>query len=429
MLKKQDRIFTNFQGVSDGKLEAALKRGDWDHTKKYLEKGAVWIKDELVQAALRERKGNGREVVKKWQEAKKTTYLVISADEREPGTCRGKYLLQKEPHKIIEGALLASAATGASVGYIYLQAEYHQEFLILQEAIEDAYAKGFLGKNACKSDYDFHLYIHRGPGAHLGSDETAILESIEGKRGVPRLNSPLLEDKGLFGTGAIVHDVETIAIIPTILRRGSAWFSSLGKASCTGTKIFCLSGHIHTPCIVEESMGIPLRELIEKHGGGVQGGWKNLQSIIPGGAGVALLPKEVCETVMMDFESLALEGSGLGTGGLIVMDQSVDIVKAMARLSKFYKEENCGECTPCREGTPWIWQILERMRVGNACSEEIDHLQRMAKHMACNSLCAFGGAAASPVQGLIHHFREEIEDRIKRYHGTVKGHNVASIAG
>ena len=343
----------------------------------------------------------------------KPSYLVVNADESEPGTCKDRDIIRHDPHKLVEGCVLASVGIGAHSCYIYIRGEFYNEAMALQKAIDEAYAAKLVGKNACGSGYDIDIYLHRGAGAYICGEETALLESLEGKKGQPRLKPPFPAGAGLYGCPTTINNVESIAVVPTILRRGAEWFAGLGKENNTGSKLFCISGHVNNPCNVEEEMGIPLRELIEKHAGGIRGGWDNLKAIIPGGSSVPMIPKDVCETVTMDFDSLRSVGSGLGTGGLIVMDQSTDIIYAIARLSKFYMHESCGQCTPCREGTGWMWRTMMRLVKGNAEIEEIDELLDVTKQVEGHTICALGDAAAWPIQGLIRHFRDEIVDRIK----------------
>jgi len=276
--------------------------------------------------------------------------------------------------------------------------------------------KDFWAKNACGSGYDFDCYVHVGAGAYICGEETGLLESLEGKQGKPRLKPPFPANVGLYGCPTTVTNVETVAVCPTIMRRGGSWFSSFGRKNNAGTKLFCISGHVNNPCTVEEEMSISLRELIDRHAGGVRGGWDNLKAIIPGGASVRLLPKKICDTVLMDFDSLSAEKSGLGTAAVIVMDKSTDVIKSILRLSKFYRHESCGQCTPCREGTGWVVDIMERLQQGNADFAEIDMLEELTTQIEGHTICALGDAAAWPVQGLIRHFREEIEDRIDDYH-------------
>jgi len=253
---------------------------------------------------------------------------------------------------------------GAQVCYIYIRGEFINERYVLESALKEAYADGLVGKNACGSGLDIEIFVHHGAGAYICGEETALLESLEGKKGMPRLKPPFPAAAGLYGCPTTVNNVESIAVVPTILRRGSNWFSGIGKENNTGTKIFCISGHVNTPCNVEEEMGIPLKDLIEKHAGGVIGGWDNLLAVIPGGSSVPMIPKEICDDVLMDFDSLKAVQSGLGTAAVIVMDKSTDLIKAISRISYFYKHESCGQCTPCREGTGWLWEMMEKMGTG-----------------------------------------------------------------
>lgn len=418
MLKDNDRTFTNLHGTESWQLKAAKKRGDWDNAAALIQKGHDWIVEEVSASGLRGRGGAGFPTGKKWgflpKNADKPHYLVINADESEPGTCKDREILRNEPHKLVEGALLAGFAIRSHVAYIYVRGEYYREAERLSAAIEEAYAAGLLGKNAAGSGWDFDLYVHRGAGAYICGEESALLQSLEGGKGMPRLKPPFPAIIGLYGAPTIVNNVETIAAVPTILRRGSAWFSKLGIPTSTGTKIFSISGHVNQPCNVEENLGISLKELIEKHAGGVKGGWKNLLAVIPGGSSVPLLPKEIAETVTMDFDALKAVQSGLGTAAVIVMDQSTDVIRAIARLSRFYMHESCGQCTPCREGTGWLWRVLTRFAEGQGSREEIDQLLDVTYQIEGHTICALGDAAAWPVQGLIRHFRPEIEKRLKQ---------------
>jgi NADH dehydrogenase (ubiquinone) flavoprotein 1 len=279
---------------------------------------------------------------------------------------------------------------------------------------------GLLGKNSCGTGYEFDVYVHRGAGAYICGEETALIESLEGKQGKPRLKPPFPADVGLFGCPTTVSNVETIAVAPTILRRGASWFASFGREKNSGTKLYCISGHVNNPCTVEDTMSIPLKELIEKHAGGVRGGWGNLLAIVPGGSSVPMLPKKVCEEVLMDFDSLREARSGLGTAGIFVMDRSTDLIGAISRLSDFYRHESCGQCTPCREGTGWMADIMKRMKEGNAKIYEIDQLEELSRQIEGQTICALGDAAAWPVQGLIRHFRPVMEERINSYNAKSK---------
>ncbi|MFN3232692.1 MAG: NADH-quinone oxidoreductase subunit NuoF [Alphaproteobacteria bacterium] len=417
MLADKDRIFTNLYGIHDFGLDGARSRGDWDGTKDLLDKGQDWIIDQLKESGLRGRGGAGFPTGLKMSFMPKESdgrpsYLVVNADEGEPGTCKDRDIMRHDPHKLIEGCLLGGFAIRADAAYIYIRGEFYREAENLQAAIDQAYDAGMLGKNACGSGYNFDVYVHRGMGAYICGEETALIESLEGKKGQPRLKPPFPANVGVWGCPTTVNNVETIAVIPTILRRQASWFAGLGREGNTGTKVFCISGHVNTPCNVEEEMGIPLKDLIEKHAGGVRGGWDNLLAVIPGGSSVPVLPKSICDNVRMDFDSLKEVKSGLGTAAVIVMDKSTDIVKAIARLSAFYKHESCGQCTPCREGTGWMWRVMERLVRGDARPEEIDMLLDVTYQVEGHTICALGDAAAWPIQGLIRHFRPEIEARI-----------------
>jgi NADH-quinone oxidoreductase subunit F len=418
MLKDQDRIFTNLYGMHDRSLKGAQARGHWDGTAGMIQNGRDWIIQQVKDSGLRGRGGAGFPTGLKWSFMPKESdgrpaYLVINADESEPATCKDREIMRHDPHTLIEGALIASFAMGAHAAYIYIRGEYIREREALQNAINEAYDAGLLGKNAAKSGWDFDLYLHHGAGAYICGEETALIESLEGKKGMPRMKPPFPAGAGLYGCPTTVNNVESIAVVPTILRRGPEWFSSFGRPNNAGTKLFALTGHVNTPCVFEEAMSMPVREIIEKHGGGVRGGWDNLKAIIPGGASCPVLPKHALEDAIMDFDWMRENKSSFGTGCMIVMDQNTDVVKAIWRLAKFFKHESCGQCTPCREGTGWMMRVMDRLVKGEAEVEEIDMLLSVTKQVEGHTICALGDAAAWPIQGLIRHFREEIEDRIK----------------
>ncbi|MFM8800641.1 MAG: NADH-quinone oxidoreductase subunit NuoF [Tagaea sp.] len=418
MLQDKDRIFTNLYGDGDWGLKGAMARGDWDGTKDILAKGRDWIIKEIQDSGLRGRGGAGFPTGMKWSFMPKKSdgrphYLVVNADESEPGTCKDREILRHDPHKLVEGCLIAGFAMGANAAYIYVRGEFYNEASHLELAVQQAYEAKLLGDDACGSGWKFDVYVHRGAGAYICGEETALIESLEGKKGQPRLKPPFPAGVGLYGCPTTVNNVESIAVAPTIIRRGAAWFAGIGRPKNSGTKLFCISGHVNKPCTVEEAMSIPLKELLEKHCGGVRGGWDNLLAVIPGGSSVPALPKSICDTVLMDFDALREVRSGLGTAAVIVMDKSTDIVKAIARLSRFYMHESCGQCTPCREGTGWLYRVMQRMVKGEADLAEIDMLEGVTRQIEGHTICALGDAAAWPVQGLIRHFRPEMEQRIR----------------
>jgi NADH-quinone oxidoreductase subunit F len=427
-LADKDRIFTNVYGFQSPFLKAAQQRGDWDGTAKLMQVGQDPIIDTVKASGLRGRGGAGFPTGMKWgfmpKEPKpgKPNFLVINADESEPGSCKDREIIRHDPHKLLEGALIAAFAMRARAAYIYIRGEFIRETEVLRKAVAECYEAGLFGKNAAGSGYDFDCFVHRGAGAYICGEETAMLESLEGKQGKPRHKPPFTPGAGLYGSPTTVNNVESIAVVPTILRRGAAWFASIGREKNEGTKLFQLSGHINTPCVVEESMGISFRELISRHGHGVRGGknpddFSNLMCVIPGGSSVPLVPAEQILDAPMDFDGLKALGSGLGTAAVIVMDKSTDVVRAISRISYFYKHESCGQCTPCREGTGWMWRVMEKMRTGDVEVEDIDKLLDVTKQVEGHTICALGDAAAWPIQGLIRHYRPELERRIAEHKG------------
>ena len=434
MLADKDRIFRNLYGQHDWGLKGARLRGAWDGTKAFLEKGRDSIIEEVKTSGLRGRGGAGFPTGLKWSFMPKKSdgrphYLVVNADESEPGTCKDREIMRHDPHLLVEGCLIAGFAMGANAGYIYVRGEFIRERERVQAAIDEAYAAKLIGKNNVNG-WDFDLYVHHGAGAYICGEETALLESLEGKKGQPRLKPPFPANVGLYGCPTTVQNVESIAVVPDILRRGASWFAGIGRPNNTGTKLFCISGHVEKPCNVEEAMGIPLRELLETHAGGVRGGWDNLLAVIPGGSSMPLVPAghDQADSLLMDFDGCRDKKSALGTAAVIVMDKSTDIVRAMARISYFYKHESCGQCTPCREGMGWMWRVLTRMAEGRAQKREIDMLMQVTQQIEGHTICAFGDGAAWPVQGLLQHFRPEIERRIDEYSRNADSHGAVREA-
>src|ERR1044072_7201917 len=326
MLKDQDRIFLNLYGQDDWRLAGARRRGIWDNTKDLIARGRDAIVDEIKNSGLRGRGGAGFPTGLKWSFMPKVSdgrpaYLVVNADESEPGTCKDREIMRFDPHILLEGCLVAGFAMGTVATYIYIRGEFYNEAVHMQHAIDEAYEAGLIGKNACGSGYDHDIYLHRGAGAYICGEESALIESLEGKKGQPRLKPPFPAAMGLYGCPTTVNNVESIAVVPTILRRGAAWFASFGRDNNKGTKLFQISGHVEKPCVVEEAMSIPFRELIEKHCGGIRGGWHKLRAVIPGGSSVPLVPAHEIMDCPMDFDGLRDLKSGLGTAAVIVMDK------------------------------------------------------------------------------------------------------------
>ncbi|KRF97459.1 uncharacterized protein Dwil_GK27171 [Drosophila willistoni] len=432
-LADADRIFNNLYGRHDWRLKGAQKRGDWYKTKEILQKNHLWIINEMKTSGLRGRGGAGFPSGLKWSFMNKPPdgrpkFLLVNADEGEPGTCKDREILRHEPHKLVEGCLIAGRAMGANTGYIYIRGEFYNECCNLQYAITEAYKAGFLGKNACGSGFDFDLYVHRGAGAYVCGEETSLIESLEGKAGKPRNKPPFPADVGVFGCPSTVTNVETVAVAPTICRRGGKWFASFGRTRNSGTKLFNISGHVKNPCTVEEELSMPTREIIERHAGGVLGGWDNLLAIIPGGSSTPCIPKESASIAIHDFDGLMAVRSSMGTGAIIVMNKQTDIIKAIARLAAFYEHESCGQCTPCREGLHWVNMIMQRFVTGQAKPSEIDMLWEITKQIEGHTICALGDGASWPPQGLIRHFRPLIEERMKEREACDKAEAAAAAA-
>lgn len=433
MLADKDRIFTNLYGQGDWTLEGARSRGAWVGTKEFIDAGRDWITNEVKTSGLRGRGGAGFPTALKWTFMPKVNdgrphYLLVNADESEPGTCKDREILRHDPHHLVEGCLLAARAMDAHLAFIYVRGEFIRERQRLEAAVEQAYEAKLIGKDNIHG-WDLDIIVHHGAGAYICGEETALMESLEGKKGQPRLKPPFPAGMGVYGNPTTVNNVESIAVVPEILRRSGAWFASIGRANNTGTKLMCVSGHVNKPATFEEAMGVTFEEIIEKHCGGIRGGWDNLLAVIPGGASVPCVPGEKIRHAIMDFDGLREVGSSLGTAAVIVMDKQTDIIKAIWRLSAFYKHESCGQCTPCREGTGWMMRVMERMVEGRAQKREIDMLFEVTKQIEGHTICALGDAAAWPIQGLIRNFRHVIEERIDQYtYSSTSDGAVPSIA-
>jgi len=416
-LKDEDRIFQNLYGEHGWNLKDSMKRGQWHRTKDLLFMGPDAIVEDIKASGLRGRGGAGFPSGLKWSFMPKKSdgrpsFLVVNADESEPGTCKDREIMRKDPHTLIEGCLVAGFAMRARAAYIYIRGEFYNEAIILDEAIHEAYEAGFLGRNACGSGYDFDVYLHRGAGAYICGEETALIESLEGKQGKPRIKPPFPAGCGLYGCPSTVTNVETVAVSPEILRRGPEWFASMGRKNNHGQKLFCISGHVNNPITVEEEMSVPLKDLIERHCGGVRGGWDNLLAVIPGGSSVPCIPKVIADDVLMDFDDLKEAQSGLGTAAVTIFDKSMDMIGAIRRLAHFYMHESCGQCTPCREGTRWLEETMKRIETGDADKREVPMLEELSRQIEGHTICALGDAAAWPIQGVIRHFSKEMESRI-----------------
>ncbi len=385
--------------------------------------------DMVKRSGLRGRGGAGFPTGVKWDFIPKdpdlTKYLCCNADEGEPGTFKDRELMEKDPHQMIEGIAISSYAIGAKKAYIYIRGELVKAANILNHAISDAYKKGYLGNNILGSGFSLDIYVHRGAGAYICGEETALIESLEGKRGQPRLKPPFPATYGLYGKPTVVNNVETLSNIPHIVLKGDAWYSSIGTQKSTGTRIFSVSGHVVRPGNYELPLGTPLREIIENHAGGLREG-RRLKAVIPGGSSTPVLTPDKLD-IPMDFESVASAGSALGSGGLIVMDDTTCMVHVAKRLMEFYYHESCGKCTPCREGSSWILQILERIEGGEGRMEDIDLLVNLCKNIQGKTFCPFGDAEIAPVLSTIQFFRDEYEQHIREGQCIMKKGRLLSV--
>jgi len=340
-------------------------------------------------------------------------YIVCNSDESEPGTFKDRDILRFNPHQVIEGMALAGYAIGATVGYNYIRGEYYEPWSRFESALSEAREAGLIGNDLLGSGIDFELHSQRGAGAYICGEETALLESLEGKKGQPRFKPPFPAQVGAFGKPTTINNTETLASIPPIIRNGAEWFSGMGVANAGGTKIFSVSGHVNNPGNYEAPLGLPFAELLDMAGGVLEG--RLLKAVIPGGSSVPVVPGELMMTATMDYDGLSKVGSALGAGSVIVMDDSTCMVSVLERISYFYFVESCGQCTPCREGTGWLYRMLKRIREGKGQSSDIDQLKAVADRIEGRTICALGDAAAWPVQSFLKHFRSEFEAMIPNY--------------
>jgi NADH-quinone oxidoreductase subunit F len=367
------------------------------------------IVEAVKLSALRGRGGAGFPTGLKWSFIKHDMpgqkYILCNADEGEPGTCKDRDILRFNPHQLIEGMLIGGYAMGASIGYNYIRGEFVEPFERFEAALEEARRAGLIGKNILNSGVDFDLYSHLGAGAYICGEETALMESLEGKKGMPRFKPPFPAARGLYGRPTTINNVETYASVPVILQHGAEWFLKLGKPNNGGCKIFSVTGHVNKPGNYEVPLGTPFKDLLAIAGGVRHG--HQLKAVIPGGSSMPILSADVIMTLDMDFDSIQKAGSGLGSGAVIVMDETVCMVRLLERISKFYMEESCGQCTPCREGTGWLYRMVHRIEQGKGTKEDIENLRRAAKNIEGRTICAFGEAAAWPVGGILKHFYDE----------------------
>jgi NADH-quinone oxidoreductase subunit F len=393
-------------------LEGYFACGGYKPLKKALAMKPAEVVEEVKRSGLRGRGGAGFPTGLKWsfipKDAQGPRYLVCNADEGEPGTFKDRELMRRNPHALIEGMAIAAYAIGAAHGYIYIRGEFAAEADLLEKAIAAARAKGFIGRNILGSGFDLELFVHRGAGAYICGEETALLESLEGFKGQPRLKPPFPAVKGLFAGPTVINNVETLAAVPAIIEKGGDWYAAIGTGKSAGTKLFCVSGPVNRPGVYELPLGAAFRDLLEKNCGGLKEG-KKLKAVIPGGSSTPVLTAEEAWGVKLDYESLALAGSMLGSGGVIVIDDSQCMVKLLQVLARFYHHESCGQCTPCREGCGWIEKILNRLEAGEGSASDIDTLYSAAEGMLGRTICPLADAMAMPVMSFVKKFRPEFE--------------------
>ncbi len=397
-------------------LESYQSASGYDVWKKILAEKTVpdEIINQLKTSALRGRGGAGFPTGLKWSFMPRNTpgqkYIVCNSDEGEPGTCKDRDILLYNPHQLVEGMAIAGYTIGATAGYNYIRGEFWEPYERFQQAIDDAYAAGLLGKNIMGSGIDFDLHVHLGGGAYVCGEETALLESLEGKKGQPRFKPPFPASFGLYGRPTTINNTETLASVPVILKNGGKWFLDLGKPNNGGSKLFCVSGHVNKPGNYEVPMGTPFAELLEM-AGGIRDGHQ-LKAVIPGGSSTPVLLPEEAMAMTMDYDSISKAGSQLGAGSVIVMDDSTCMVRALARISHFYYEESCGQCTPCREGTGWLMRVVHRIEHGQGQAEDLDLLLDVSSKIQGRTICALGDAAAMPVSSFVSKFRDEFQYHI-----------------
>ncbi len=399
-------------------IDAYTGRGGYRNLAKALKMAPGDLVEEVKSSGLRGRGGAGFPTGVKWgfmpKEATKPKYLVVNADESEPGTFKDRLLMERDPHLVLEGSLISAYAIGASLTFIYIRGEFVQGWRTLDRAIAQARAKGYIGKNVLGSGWDVDVILHRGAGAYICGEETALMESLEGKRGYPRLKPPFPASYGVYGNPTTINNVETLACVPFIVGRGAEWFAGIGRERNTGPKLYCLSGHLKRPGVYETELGVPFKRLFEEIGGGPLDPARPLKAVIPGGSSSAVMTAEECEDLIMDFDTLASRGNMLGSAGVMFMDDSVCMVRALERVLKFYAHESCGQCTPCRVGSDWLYRIVSRIESGGGNRQDLETILSICEQMVGKTICVFADAAAMPARSFVEKYRHEFEDHIGR---------------
>jgi NADH-quinone oxidoreductase subunit F len=407
----------NFGDPMARRIDTYVERGGYRSLKKAFEMGPDAVIEEVKTSGLRGRGGAGFPTGVKWsfmpKDGAKPAYLLCNADESEPGTFKDRELIRWDPHQLIEGMIISAFAIRAKQAYIYCRGEFFETSSIAAKAVEDAYEKGYLGKDILGSGVDVDIAVHLGGGAYICGEETALMNSLEGRRGTPRVKPPFPAAVGAFGMPTTINNVETLCSVPHIINEGGAWYAGIGTEKSKGTKLFCVSGHVNKPGNYELPLGFPLMDLIHDVCGGMKDG-KKLKAVIPGGSSVPILSAEECEGVLLDYESVEAAGSMLGCASVIVMDENTDIVKQVRRMVSFYAHESCGQCTPCREGSTWMTKILQRIEDGRGTEEDLDTMLAMSKQMTGTTICVLSDSVAAPVESSIHKFKDEYLALIRR---------------
>jgi NADH-quinone oxidoreductase subunit F len=401
-------------GQGAAAIDKYLELGGYEQTRRAIAQGPDWIINELKASNLRGRGGAGFPTGMKWsfvpKQSAKPKYILVNGDESEPGTCKDRLIFEQDPHSVLEGTIIAGLAVGAKMGFVYLRGEYRYLLTIMERAIADAYSRGFLGKNIFGSDFDFDVVSHTGAGAYEVGEESALMESLEGKRGIPRIRPPFPAVVGLYGGPTVINNAETIATVPHVLRLGGAEYAKLGTERNGGTRLFCLSGHVERPGVYELPMGYNLKKMIYEVGGGIPNG-RTLKAVVPGGSSTpALLPSEI--DIGMDFDQVGKAGSMLGSGGVVILNDQTCMVEFALRTMQFYAHESCGWCIPCREGTDWLKKTLTRFHAGGGVAKDIDNIRYLSENMLGRTFCPLGDAAAMPTIAFVKKFRQEFEDHL-----------------